>query len=80
MGGTIQHACPVLEEDDDENENDYIKDGFVVDEDEVEFKKKKKRTGDLEDSDDDDELYKPAVSDLNDNDEELYDKEPLTMT
>ncbi|CAJ1945658.1 unnamed protein product [Cylindrotheca closterium] len=42
------------EEDDDENENDYIKDDFVVGEDEVEFKKKQK-TGDLEDSDDDDE-------------------------
>lgn len=40
------------EEEDDENENDYIKDGFVVDEDEeVEVRKK----GDLEDSDEDDD-------------------------
>ena len=46
------------EEDDDENENDYIKDGFVVDEDDEDVedkkKKKKKEVGDLEDSDDDD--------------------------
>ena len=39
------------EEEDDENENDYVKDGFVVDEDEVEVRKR----GDLEDSDDDDD-------------------------
>jgi transcription elongation factor SPT6 len=42
------------EEDDDENENDYVKDGFVVDEDEVE-RVRKKKSGDLEDSDDDED-------------------------
>lgn len=42
------------EEEDDEEVNDYIRDGFVVDEDEVEVEAKKK-SDDLEDSDDEDD-------------------------
>lgn len=39
------------DEDEDDDENDYVKDGFVVDEEEVEHKQR----DDLEDSDDDDD-------------------------
>ena len=42
------------EDDDDEGDNDYVKDGFVVDDDKIEMAERKKQTGDLEDSDDDD--------------------------
>lgn len=44
------------EEEDDENENDYIKDGFVVDEDDEEDEPRSKQPkDDLEDSDDEDD-------------------------
>lgn len=42
------------EDDDEEGDNDYVKDGFVVDDDKIEMAERKKQTGDLEDSDDDD--------------------------
>ncbi|KAL3925612.1 MAG: hypothetical protein SGILL_000286 [Bacillariaceae sp.] len=43
------------DDDEDDGENDYVKDGFVVDDSVVEKKEKKQRTGELEDSDDDDD-------------------------
>ncbi len=45
-----EEAADEDDDEEDEDENDYIRDGFVVDEDEDEVKKKK--TDDLEDSDD----------------------------
>jgi transcription elongation factor SPT6 len=53
------------EEEDDENENDYVKDGFVVDEDddEEELRPRKPR-GDLEDSDDEDDEDEDEEDDI----------------
>lgn len=43
------------EEESDDDNNDYERDGFVVDEADVDEPTKKEKSGDLEDSDDDDE-------------------------
>jgi len=56
------------DDDDDEDENDYVKDGFVVDDDKVEMAERKKRTGDLEDSDDDENDDDDDDDDDDDND------------